>query len=76
MVKKNIRKQSLVNLEGDTQILIEKMIRDEIQMQGKGNRKMSLDEDETCLCTSDIYTRESVHWKNREINQLTTKKLG
>jgi hypothetical protein len=52
------------------------MIRDEIQMQGKCNRKMSLDEDEACLCTSDIYTKDSVHWKNREINQLTTKKLG
>lgn len=36
---------------------------------------MSLDDDEVCLCTSDIYTKASCFWKNREISQITTKKL-
>lgn len=36
---------------------------------------MSLEDDETCLCTSDIYTKHDGHWKNREISQITTKKL-
>lgn len=64
-----------MQLENDKQIIMEKMIREEIQMQRKLNRKMSLDGDESSLCTSGIYSRESVHWNNREISQLTTKKL-
>lgn len=36
---------------------------------------MSLDTDETCICTSDIYTKEGSHWKNREISQITNKKF-
>lgn len=39
------------------------------------NRKMSLEDDETCLCSSDIYRKVDSHWKNRETIQLTSKKL-
>jgi hypothetical protein len=46
-----------------------------MKKQGKLSRKMSLEDDETCLCASDIYSKADSHWKNREISQLTTKKL-
>lgn len=41
MPKKN-RRLSFIQLETDKQILMEKMIRDEMKMQGKISRKMSL----------------------------------
>lgn len=36
---------------------------------------MVLDDDEVCLCASDIYTKNQSFWKNREISQITTKRL-
>lgn len=74
-MNKKIRKPSLLQLENDKQLLVNKMIREEIKKQGNITKKMSLEDDETCLFASDIYTKMDSHWKNREINQITTKKL-
>lgn len=68
-------KKYSAQLETTNQVLIERMIREEIQQQGRVSAKMTLDDDEVCLCASDIYTKNHSFWKNREISQITTKRL-
>lgn len=52
------------------------MIREDIKQQGKLSSTLTLDDDEDCLCASDIYTKSDNFWRNREICQITTKRLS